>query len=91
MSQSPNVYGYLPSEPAALFGVAYFGISMIVCILQVIFGPYRHWWMLSIALAGLGESLGWGARLWAHFAVGWFPAKKRHFLISLSRPTGCHS
>jgi hypothetical protein len=76
MSPSPNVYGYIPSEPAALFGVAYFGTSMIVCIFQVLFGRYRHWWMLSIALSGLGESLGWGARLWAHFAVGGFPAKK---------------
>ena len=88
---NPDVYGYLPSEPAALFGVSYFGISMIVCILEVIFGRYKHYWMLTIALAALGESLGWGARLWAHFAVGYAPAEKHQLLTSCSRWTGCRS
>jgi len=75
MAQSPDMYGYLPSEPAALFGVAYFGISMIACILQMIFGRYKHYWMITLAVAALGESIGWGGRLWAHFAVGCLPAK----------------
>ncbi|KEF55097.1 uncharacterized protein A1O9_08750 [Exophiala aquamarina CBS 119918] len=68
------MYGYLPSEPAALFGVAYFAISMIACILQMIFGRYKHYWMITLAIAALGESIGWGGRLWAHFApTDWMP------------------
>ena len=69
MAQSTDLYGYLPSEPAALFGVAYFGTTMIVCIIQIIFGRYKHYWMITLALAAAGEAIGWGGRLWAHLAV----------------------
>ncbi|KAJ5115545.1 hypothetical protein N7526_011426 [Penicillium atrosanguineum] len=69
MAQSTEFYGYLPSEPAALFGVAYFGTAVLVCILQIIFGTYKHYWMITLALAAAGEAIGWGGRLWAHFAV----------------------
>lgn len=75
MAQSPDMYGYLPSEPAALFGIAFFGTSMIACILQVIFGRYKHYWMITLAIAALGEAIGWGGRLWAHFAVSCLPAE----------------
>ena len=69
MDQSTDFYGYLPSKPAALFGVAYFGAAAIACTLQMIVGRYPHYWMATMALAGVGESLGWGARLWAHMEV----------------------
>lgn len=69
MDQSTDFYGYRPSKPAALFGIVYFGTAMVICTLQMIFGRYPHYWMTTIALAGVGESLGWGARLWAHMEV----------------------
>ena len=69
MAKPTELYGYIPSSPAALFGIAFFGASTLICVLQVIFGRYRHWWMLTLAMAALGEAIGWGGRLWAHFAV----------------------
>mgnify|MGYP007115611353 CR=1 FL=1 len=79
MATDLNMYGYVPSRPAALFGIVFFSVSMIACILQVTFGRYKHYWMLTIAMAGLGEALGWGARLWAHFAVSYFLAKNSSY------------
>ncbi|RHZ47231.1 RTA1 domain-containing protein [Aspergillus thermomutatus] len=74
MAQSTDFYGYLPSEPAALFGIAYFGTATIACIIQIIFGRYKHYWMTTLALAAVGEAIGWGGRLWAHFApADWMP------------------
>lgn len=35
----------------------------------MLFGPYKHYWMLTLALAASGEAIGWGARLWAHNSV----------------------
>lgn len=70
MDQSTDFYGYLPSKPAALFGIVYFGAATIASTLQMIIGRYPHYWMATIALAGVGEALGWGARLWAHIEVG---------------------
>ena len=69
MALNKDVYGYTPSEPAALFGIAYFGTSMIICIIEVVFGRYKHYWIVLIAIAALGEPIGWGGRLWAHFEV----------------------
>ncbi|KAJ5815504.1 hypothetical protein N7474_007281 [Penicillium riverlandense] len=31
------------------------------------FGRYRHYWMITLVLFALGEAIGWGGRLWAHF------------------------
>lgn len=69
MAESTDFYGYLPSKPAALFGTAYFGILMFACIIQIIFGKYKHYWMITLALAAVGEAIGWGGRLWAHHEV----------------------
>jgi hypothetical protein len=66
MAQSTDFYGYLPSEPAALMGIAYFGTATIVCIIQTFFGRYKHYWMITLALAATGEAIGWGGRLWAY-------------------------
>ncbi|KAF4230407.1 hypothetical protein CNMCM6457_005983 [Aspergillus fumigatiaffinis] len=72
MDQNVDMYGYLPSEPAALFGIVFFGTSMVVCILQMAFGPYKHYWMITLALVAVGEAIGWGGRLWAHIdPTGW--------------------
>lgn len=67
--QSLGYYGYVPSKSAALFGIIYFGVSAIICLLQMLFGPYKHYWMLTLVLAASGEAIGWGARLWAHNSV----------------------
>ncbi|GFG24137.1 uncharacterized protein C17G6.02c [Aspergillus udagawae] len=66
MDQNVDMYGYLPSKPAALFGIVFFGTSMVVCILQMAFGPYKHYWMTTLAVVAVGEAIGWGGRLWAH-------------------------
>lgn len=69
MAQSTDLYGYLPSKPAAIFGIAYFGTAVLICITQVIFGKHKHYWMFTVALAAAGEAIGWGGRLWAHSEV----------------------
>jgi hypothetical protein len=69
MSENVDFYGYLPSKAAALFGIAYFGVAAITCVLQIVLGRCRHYWMFTVALAGVGETIGWGARLWAHSSV----------------------
>ncbi|PCH06156.1 RTA-like protein [Penicillium occitanis (nom. inval.)] len=69
-----DFYGYLPSKSAALFGIIYFGVSTTICLLQIVFGPYKHYWILTLALAASGEAIGWGARLWAHNSPSdWMP------------------
>ncbi|KAJ5999728.1 hypothetical protein N7481_000137 [Penicillium waksmanii] len=74
MAESADFYGYLPSKPAALFGTVYFGILMLACIIQIIFGKYKHYWMITLALAAVGEAIGWGGRLWAHYdPANWMP------------------
>ena len=78
MSQTSDFYGYLPSKAAALFGVAYFGTSAITCFFQMIFGRYRHYWMITVVIAAVGETIGWGARLWAHSSV-------RQAIVNMSR------
>lgn len=69
MAESTDMYGYLPSEPAALFGIVYFGIGTLACVIQIIFGKYKHYWMINLALAAAGEAIGWGGRFWAHLDV----------------------
>ena len=81
MSQSHDFYGYIPSEPAALFAIAYFGITTIICVLQTLFGRHKHYWMLLLAVAAIGEAVGWGARLWAHYDVSRLTADQTHHLL----------
>jgi hypothetical protein len=69
MSENMDYYGYLPSKAAALFGIAYFGAAAITCVLQIVLGRWAHYWMLTLAVAAVGETIGWGARLWAHSSV----------------------
>jgi hypothetical protein len=69
MAESTDFYGYLPGKPAAVFGTAYFGTLTLACILQMIFGQFKHYWMITLALAAVGEAIGWGGRLWAHYEV----------------------
>lgn len=73
MSENVDFYGYLPSKAAALFGVAYFGVAAITCVLQIVLGRRGHYWMFTVAVAGVGETIGWGARLWAHSSVRLVP------------------
>ncbi|KAJ5096806.1 hypothetical protein N7456_007527 [Penicillium angulare] len=80
MAQSTDFYGYLPSKPVALFGTIYFGIIMLACLIQIVFGKYKHYWMITLALAAAGEAIGWGGRLWAHFE----PATWMPFMIQIS-------
>ncbi|KAJ5176367.1 uncharacterized protein N7482_002244 [Penicillium canariense] len=79
MDQNVDMYGYLPSERASLFGIIFFSTSMIICILQLAFGPYKHYWMITLVLVALGEAIGWGGRLWAHFA----PTSWMAFMIQI--------
>ncbi|KAB8223734.1 hypothetical protein BDV33DRAFT_167023 [Aspergillus novoparasiticus] len=46
------------SEPVALFGTAYFGTTMLACIIQTIFARFRYYWMINVALAAVREAIG---------------------------------
>jgi hypothetical protein len=100
MSQNDDFYGYLPSKAAAVFGIAFFGVSTVVCLLQMVFGRYKHYWMITLAVAAAGETIGWGARLWAHSSVNFHPEEtgvwerflRRTFVLTArSRMTGCRT
>ena len=69
MAQSTDLYGYLPSKPAAIFGIAYFGTAVLICITQIIFGKHKHYWMFTVARAAAVEAIGWVGILWAHSKV----------------------
>jgi len=69
MSANIDFYGYLPSKAAALFGITYFGCAAVSCTLQIVLGRWGHYWMLTLVVAAVGETVGWGARLWAHSSV----------------------
>lgn len=69
MDQDVDMYGYLPSKAAALFGIIFFSAMAVICTLQMIFGPYKHWWMTTVVLLAVGEAIGWGGRYWAHLDV----------------------
>ncbi|KAJ7212803.1 RTA1 like protein-domain-containing protein [Mycena rebaudengoi] len=55
-------YGYTPTEYVCILFVALFGFSTFLHIGQAI--HYRMWWLsLSVILAGILETVGWGGRL----------------------------
>jgi hypothetical protein len=68
---SQDFYGYVPSASAAIFAIAFFSTAAVIGLVQTVFGRYKHYWMAMIPLAGVGEALGWGARLWSHSSVRW--------------------
>ncbi|PIL31904.1 transporter [Ganoderma sinense ZZ0214-1] len=57
-------YGYMPTK-----WVCYIFSILFVLATAIHFGQairYRAWWLLpTVVLAGLGESTGWGGRLWS--------------------------
>ncbi|KAF7300870.1 hypothetical protein MKEN_01313300 [Mycena kentingensis (nom. inval.)] len=63
-SQAEQSYGYIPSEAIAIVFLVLFGISTALHTAQAAY--YRVWWLLPTAvLCGIGELIGWGARLWS--------------------------
>ena len=74
-------YHYLPTEYVCAIFVALYGLStcglnsIVIANVMMIHVPvihlgqsihYRMWWLLPTAvLAGVGEVLGWSARLWS--------------------------
>ncbi|KAF7303572.1 hypothetical protein MIND_00586500 [Mycena indigotica] len=57
-------YGYIPSESIAIIFIALFGVSTALHTAQAVY--FRLWWLLPTAvLCGIGEIIGWGARLWS--------------------------
>ncbi|KAF7317508.1 hypothetical protein MKEN_00837300 [Mycena kentingensis (nom. inval.)] len=63
-SEALRSYGYIPTEAVAIVFLVLFGISTALHTAQAAY--YRVWWLFPTAvLCGLGELIGWGARLWS--------------------------
>ncbi|EIN12984.1 RTA1-like protein [Punctularia strigosozonata HHB-11173 SS5] len=63
-SNENNAYGYIPTLWICALFVSLYGLSTLIHTGQAIY--YRLWWLFPTAvLAGLGEILGWSARLWS--------------------------
>ncbi|KAI1787360.1 RTA1-domain-containing protein [Ganoderma leucocontextum] len=59
-----NPYGYVPTEWICILFVALFAASTVIHTAQAVHS--RLWWLLPTAcVAGIGEILGWSARLWS--------------------------
>ncbi|KAJ6525956.1 RTA1 like protein-domain-containing protein [Mycena capillaripes] len=72
-------YGYVPSEAVAVLFLALYGISTVLHIGQATY--FRLWWLLpTAALCGIGELIGWGARLWSSIS----PTASTPFTIQIS-------
>lgn len=72
-------YGYVPTEYVCTIFVGLYGLSTLVHIGQS--SRYQMWWLFPTAvLAGLGEVLGWTARLWSSQN----PSLRNPFLIQIS-------
>ncbi|KAF7303563.1 hypothetical protein MIND_00585600 [Mycena indigotica] len=64
ISVAEDSYGYIPSESIAIIFIALFGISTALHTAQAAY--FRTWWLIPTAvLCGIGELIGWGARLWS--------------------------
>ncbi|KAI0689716.1 RTA1-domain-containing protein [Cerioporus squamosus] len=57
-------YGYVPTEWVCIMFITLFGLSTLIHAAQTV--RSRLWWLFPTAcLAGIGEILGWSARLWS--------------------------
>ncbi|KAJ7673857.1 RTA1 like protein-domain-containing protein [Mycena polygramma] len=72
-------YGYVPQEAVAILFLALFGISTILHVGQATY--FRLWWLFpTAALCGVGELIGWGARLWSSIS----PTASTPFTMQIS-------
>ncbi|TBU35300.1 RTA1-domain-containing protein [Dichomitus squalens] len=59
-------YGYMPTQWVCYIFAVLFTLSTLLHFGQAI--RYRAWWLLAtVVLAGVGEMIGWGGRLWSTF------------------------
>ncbi|KIJ55224.1 hypothetical protein M422DRAFT_100481, partial [Sphaerobolus stellatus SS14] len=73
-------YHYIPTEWICALFVALFSITAIIHLIQGAF-LFRLWWTLpTVVLAGIGEVVGWSARLWSSQN----PVDKTPFLMQIS-------
>ncbi|KAJ6474049.1 RTA1 like protein-domain-containing protein [Mycena vitilis] len=78
-SGADSAYGYVPTESVAILFLALFGISTILHVGQATY--FRMWWLLpTAALCGVGELIGWAARLWSAIS----PTADMPFTIQIS-------
>ncbi|PRP79036.1 RTA1 domain protein [Planoprotostelium fungivorum] len=61
-SQLGSPYHYIPHAWIGIVFVALFGISTLAHLVQVSY--YRGWWLHVLTIGGIGECIGWGARLY---------------------------
>ncbi|KZV88175.1 RTA1-domain-containing protein [Exidia glandulosa HHB12029] len=72
-------YHYVPTEWICALFVSLFALSTFIHIFQAL--RYRLWWLLLTAVCcGIGETIGWSARLWSSLDI----AQKMPFLIQIS-------
>ncbi|KAM5536234.1 hypothetical protein V8D89_010133 [Ganoderma adspersum] len=59
-------YGYMPTQWVCYIFSVLFVLATVIHFGQAI--RYRAWWLLpTVVLAGIGETIGWGGRLWSSF------------------------
>ncbi|KAI0788440.1 RTA1-domain-containing protein [Abortiporus biennis] len=72
-------YNYTPTEWICALFVALYSLSTILHLIQAIY--YRLWFLLPTAvLAGIGEIIGWSARLWSSKS----PSLIKPFIIQIT-------
>ncbi|EJD50224.1 RTA1-domain-containing protein [Auricularia subglabra TFB-10046 SS5] len=79
LPQQDSPYHYTPTEYVCGIFVALFALSTFIHLGQAI--RYKLWWLLATAvLCGVGETIGWSARLWSSLDI----AARDPFLIHIA-------
>ncbi|KAF8503092.1 RTA1 like protein-domain-containing protein [Gautieria morchelliformis] len=74
-------YGYIPTQWICILYVALFGVTTAIHFVQVFYIKPRSYWMLpTVVMCGMGELIGWGARLWSSIT----PHSQNAFLMQIT-------
>ncbi|PRP73191.1 RTA1 domain protein [Planoprotostelium fungivorum] len=60
--QKGSAYNYIPHAWIGILFITLFAISTLAHLVQVSY--YRGWWLHVLTIGGIGECIGWGARLY---------------------------
>lgn len=78
-SWEESPYGYVPTRYVTLIFLVWFGVSTMLHIFQAI--KARTWFMTyTVVLAGIGEALAWGGRLWSSYE----PSSEDPFMMQIT-------
>jgi len=81
-----SVYGYIPTDWICIIFVTLFSLATFVHGGLAI--RYRLWWMFpTVIIAGIGEMLGWAARLWSSQDINNFNPFLMQITTTIISPT----